>query len=275
MTQPAPEQPRVGTKDQCRHCSEEIVFEPWYILAKGLPNPPVWAHTRSGTKTCSTKPDGWSDDRWPFAEPAAPAPRVTPDELRADRARYRAAWASARRRAQTYGEGILRHVADRDFWMRLARDAREAEDRRTTERDEQQRRAGRAEAERDALKRAHVALAEQAAKDQAAVARLRAALDEQAGDDRGSADRTRLDRIRNAARLHRQNLINTNELYAVIEAHDEPPATDTHHYLSTGCLHGRHDYCQGKTGLTGPKRRAECKFCQAACRCTCHATPNN
>jgi len=34
----------------------------------------------------------------------------------------------------------------------------------------------------------------------------------------------RLDRIRDAARLHRQQLIGTSELYAVIEADDEPPA---------------------------------------------------
>lgn len=46
----------------------------------------------------------------------------------------------------------------------------------------------------------------------------------------------------------------------------------THHYLSTGCLHGEHAYCQAKTGRVGAKKPAECKFCQAACRCRCHAT---
>jgi hypothetical protein len=34
--------------------------------------------------------------------------------------RYRTAWLSARGRAQAYGEGILRHVADRDWWKRQA-----------------------------------------------------------------------------------------------------------------------------------------------------------
>jgi len=34
--------------------------------------------------------------------------------------RYRTAWLSARGRAQAYGEGILRHVADRDWWKREA-----------------------------------------------------------------------------------------------------------------------------------------------------------
>ena len=44
-----------------------------------------------------------------------------------------------------------------------------------------------------------------------------------------------------------------------------------HVYLSTGCLHGRHDYCQGTTGLAGKKRPGECKFCGAKCVCECHA----
>lgn len=43
-----------------------------------------------------------------------------------------------------------------------------------------------------------------------------------------------------------------------------------HEYLSTGCLHGRHDYCQNKQGQAGPKRPGECKFCGAKCRCRCH-----
>lgn len=45
----------------------------------------------------------------------------------------------------------------------------------------------------------------------------------------------------------------------------------THDYLATGCLHGHHDYCQGKTGQAGAKTPAQCKFCAAACRCRCHA----
>lgn len=44
----------------------------------------------------------------------------------------------------------------------------------------------------------------------------------------------------------------------------------THHYLSTGCLHGHHDYCQGKTGRVGAKVPASCKFCKAECQCRCH-----
>ncbi|MFJ5967920.1 hypothetical protein [Streptomyces sp. NPDC093060] len=36
--------------------------------------------------------------------------------LTSQRDRYHTAWRSARERAQAYGEGILQHVADRDFW---------------------------------------------------------------------------------------------------------------------------------------------------------------
>ena len=45
-----------------------------------------------------------------------------------------------------------------------------------------------------------------------------------------------------------------------------------HRYLSTGCYHGDHAYCQSMTGLNGAKRPGECKFCQASCRCGCHTT---
>ena len=50
-----------------------------------------------------------------------------------------------------------------------------------------------------------------------------------------------------------------------------------HDYLSTACLHGRHDYCSGDRRLDGqPKIPARCKWCSAACRCTCHqATAGN
>jgi hypothetical protein len=44
----------------------------------------------------------------------------------------------------------------------------------------------------------------------------------------------------------------------------------THAYLSTGCLHGNHGYCQGMTGMAGAKRPGVCKHCPAACRCNCH-----
>ena len=43
-----------------------------------------------------------------------------------------------------------------------------------------------------------------------------------------------------------------------------------HVYLSTGCLHGDHGYCQSMTGLNGAKRPGECKHCGARCRCRCH-----
>jgi len=44
----------------------------------------------------------------------------------------------------------------------------------------------------------------------------------------------------------------------------------THRYLSTGCLHGDHGYCQGNTGKAGAKKPAVCKFCDAGCICPCH-----
>jgi hypothetical protein len=52
-----------------------------------------------------------------------------------------------------------------------------------------------------------------------------------------------------------------------------PAATGTHVYLSTGCLHGDHGYCQGMTGLAGAKRPGECKHCGTKCICNCHTTP--
>jgi hypothetical protein len=43
-----------------------------------------------------------------------------------------------------------------------------------------------------------------------------------------------------------------------------------HRYLSTGCRHGEHGYCQSNTGSQGDKRPAECKFCGSKCVCSCH-----
>lgn len=40
-----------------------------------------------------------------------------------------------------------------------------------------------------------------------------------------------------------------------------------HVYLSTGCYHGDHAYCQ-RGGEA--KRPAQCKFCTAMCICDCH-----
>lgn len=53
---------------------------------------------------------------------------------------------------------------------------------------------------------------------------------------------------------------------------DDAKAPDHHVYLSTGCLHGEHTYCQGRTGQAGAKKPAECKWCAAKCRCSCHDT---
>jgi hypothetical protein len=69
---------------------------------------------------------------------------------------------------------------------------------------------------------------------------------------------------------------------AALTAHDEaaglytapaPAATEAttgHVYLSTGCLHSHHDYCQNHTGHSGTKTPAQCKFCAAPCTCGCH-----
>ena len=59
----------------------------------------------------------------------------------------------------------------------------------------------------------------------------------------------------------------------ILEALGEWAATQAtgHTYLSTGCFHGNHDYCQSMTGLNGSKRPASCKFCSAPCQCFCHA----
>ncbi len=59
-----------------------------------------------------------------------------------------------------------------------------------------------------------------------------------------------------------------------------------HEYVSTACLHGIHDYCAAPTvsrdgswwrigpsyssELGAAKQPAQCKFCGAPCRCSCH-----
>lgn len=58
----------------------------------------------------------------------------------------------------------------------------------------------------------------------------------------------------------------TRVLAAVAEQHLAGP----HVYLSTGCRHGNHGYCQSHTGAAGRKIPARCKFCSAPCRCPCH-----
>ena len=44
-----------------------------------------------------------------------------------------------------------------------------------------------------------------------------------------------------------------------------------HVYLSTGCLHGDHEYCKADRATVGvAKEPACCKFCTAPCICECH-----
>jgi len=50
----------------------------------------------------------------------------------------------------------------------------------------------------------------------------------------------------------------------------EPHTAEQHRYLSTGCLHGEHAYCQRPTSPFGMKVPAQCKFCAAPCICDCH-----
>lgn len=54
-------------------------------------------------------------------------------------------------------------------------------------------------------------------------------------------------------------------------AAEEASAVSEHSYLSTGCFHGEHAYCQSMTGQQGEKRPGRCKFCEARCTCSCHA----
>ena len=56
---------------------------------------------------------------------------------------------------------------------------------------------------------------------------------------------------------------------------DHPSGTSVaHHYLSTACLHGEHDYCRCEVaGSGGKKKPGCCKFCEAPCRCACHGAP--
>lgn len=57
-----------------------------------------------------------------------------------------------------------------------------------------------------------------------------------------------------------------------IWAHGAWKARRDHRYLSTSCLHSKHDYCKKQiTTADGTKKiPAQCKFCQAPCICTCH-----
>jgi hypothetical protein len=79
--------------------------------------------------------------------------------------------------------------------------------------------------------------------------------------------------------------VSLDDLLAASESSWPPSATFTdtapvvvagyqHDYLSTACLHHRHDYyCSGTDREDGStKTPACCKFCSAPCRCTCHQT---
>jgi len=74
--------------------------------------------------TIREKEDRFREHRSAMGE-TVKAKRVMPrgerlKQAEAERDRYRLAWQSARRRAEAYGEGILRHVADRDLWKSWA-----------------------------------------------------------------------------------------------------------------------------------------------------------
>jgi hypothetical protein len=90
-----------------------------------------------------------------------------------------------------------------------------------------------------------------------------------------TGDRTPITRDEAAALLHDAidpaGWAETNQRPVTLAAVPDTPAV-THDYLSTGCLHGEHAYCQGKTGQAGAKKPAQCKFCEAKCLCDCHGT---
>ena len=44
-----------------------------------------------------------------------------------------------------------------------------------------------------------------------------------------------------------------------------------HIYVSTACLHGKHDLCQNMLGRYGRKRPGKCEFCDSRCICPCHS----
>ncbi|WP_327377978.1 hypothetical protein OG393_30870 [Streptomyces sp. NBC_01216] len=93
--------------------------------------------------------------------------------------------------------------------------------------------------------------------------------------DRAAQAEAAIDRVRTyAADLDRAGWTQAAIARRIRAALDEPhnqPATTGHDYLSTGCLHGRHDYCNNTRGIAGPKTPAQCKFCAAQCVCHCHS----
>lgn len=74
------EQRQVGTTAVCRHCTQHIIWQPWFLDGK-QPNPPVWSHIHSGVKSCSSRSAGApKSDLWPFAEPPSTASTSTETE---------------------------------------------------------------------------------------------------------------------------------------------------------------------------------------------------
>lgn len=89
-----------------------------------------------------------------------------------------------------------------------------------------------------------------------------------------------IERVRAAlAHPNHHNMILTRTVRAALDGTGQPgpEATEatSHHYLSTGCLHDQHDYCQSNTGQSGAKKPASCKFCAAPCTCPCHKEPTS
>ena len=57
---------------------------------------------------------------------------------------------------------------------------------------------------------------------------------------------------------------------ALVSGYSSVPPHGDHEYLSTGCRHGNHAYCQDTEGAVGPKVPGQCKFCESPCVCACH-----
>lgn len=77
-----------------------------------------------------------------------------------------------------------------------------------------------------------------------------------------------LTRIRQLAEEHPAG-IDTAHIWEALDGTAGPAVGHT--YLSTGCHHGDHAYCQAMTGLNGAKRPGSCKHCGAKCQCPCHS----
>ncbi|MGW5691508.1 hypothetical protein ACWEWX_11255 [Streptomyces asiaticus] len=78
-----------------------------------------------------------------------------------------------------------------------------------------------------------------------------------------------------AVAYHRNGTLPQGDPAVTVSTDEQDPSS--HVYLSTSCLHARepgredlHAYCQGKTGMVGPKTPAVCKFCKSPCICSCH-----